>query len=144
MFNNETIKAVLTIAFKHQLDPAALLAVAEIESGGRTSYPVNGKAEPAIHFEGHYFDRRLTGAIRDQARAQGLAHPTAGTIRNPSSQTARWDLLGRAVKINRKAALESTSWGLGQVMAHIGNGSVLQPLTRWSRSLAAPSRGKSC
>lgn len=116
MFNKDTINAVLTIAFEYQLDPAALLAVAEIESGGKTAYLVNGKYEPAIRFEGHYFDRRLTGSIRERARTEGLAHPSAGKIRNPASQTARWALLERAININRKAALESTSWGLGQVM----------------------------
>lgn len=116
MFTKDIINAVQMIAFEHGLDPAALLAVAEIESGGKTAYVINGKAEPAIRFEGHYFDRRLTGKTRMHARAAGLAHPSAGKIRNPASQIDRWALLERAVKINRKAALESTSWGLGQVM----------------------------
>ena len=35
---------------------------------------------------------------------------------NPASQTGRWALLERAMKIDRLAALESTSWGIGQVM----------------------------
>lgn len=116
MFNSDTINAVYAIALEKKIDPATLLAIAEIESGGRTSYLVKGVPEPAIRFEGHYFDRRLTGSAQKQARNEGLASPLAGKIRNPSQQAARWALLDRACRINRKAALESTSWGLGQVM----------------------------
>ncbi len=98
------------------LDPAALLAVAEVESGGCALFTVEGRKEPAIRFEGHYFDRRLSGRIRDYARKHGLSAPEAGAIRNPAVQAERWLLLERAMGLNPKAALESTSWGLGQVM----------------------------
>ena len=50
------------------------------------------------------------------ARAEGLASPNAGEVANPASQAARWRLLQRAAEIDRKAAYESVSWGLGQVM----------------------------
>jgi hypothetical protein len=116
MFTSDIINTVHTIAQQYQLDPAALLAVAEIESAGRTSYLIKGHNEPAIRFEGHYFDRRLSGKALSRARNEGLAHPVAGKITNPSSQSARWLLLERAISINRNAALESTSWGIGQVM----------------------------
>ena len=104
------------------------MAVAEVESGGRITAKVRGRDEPVIRFEGHYFDRFLKGDARQEARAEGLASPTAGAIKNPSSQTRRWKLLNRAIKINRIAALSSVSWGIGQVMGShwqwLGYGSV--------------------
>ncbi|MBC2887510.1 N-acetylmuramidase family protein [Ochrobactrum sp. CM-21-5] len=116
MFDRQTVDALTTMAQQANLDPAALLAVAEVESGGSALFDVNGHKEPAIRFEGHYFDRRLSGRLRDYARANGLSAPVAGQIRNPKSQAARWLLLEQAIGLSRKAALESTSWGLGQVM----------------------------
>src|SRR5690606_34802475 len=78
--------------------------------------------------EGHYFDRRLAGAKRDRARQEGLASPQAGRIANPASQAARWKLVARAAAIDRAAAYESVSWGIGQVMgahwAWLGHASV--------------------
>ncbi|MFD1200231.1 N-acetylmuramidase family protein [Brucella gallinifaecis] len=116
MFDTETFAAIITMANEAEITPAALLAVAEVESGGRALFDVTGKKEPAIRFEGHYFDRRLAGKLRDQARKAGLSAPEAGRVRNPKTQRERWLLLERAIKLHRQAALESTSWGLGQVM----------------------------
>ncbi len=116
MFDTESFAEIISLARQAGIDPAALLAVAEVESGGRALFDINGKKEPAIRFEGHYFDRRLAGRIRDQARQAGLSAPEAGRVRNPKTQCERWLLLERAVSIHKKAALESTSWGLGQVM----------------------------
>lgn len=98
------------------LEPALVAAVAEVESGGRYLARIKGRYEPLIRFEGHYFDRRLTGAALLKARSDKLAHPVAGRIANPASQAARWALFDRAAAINRPAAIESTSWGCGQVM----------------------------
>ncbi|MBA8845348.1 hypothetical protein FHW72_002052 [Ochrobactrum sp. RC6B] len=116
MFDSQTIAALTMMANEAKIEPAALLAIAEVESGGRALHNVNGGKEPAIRFEGHYFDRRLSGRLRDYARSNGLSAPIAGRIRNPKSQGERWLLLERAMGLNKKAALESTSWGLGQVM----------------------------
>lgn len=98
------------------LEPALLAAVAEVESAGKYLTRINDRDEPLIRFEGHYFDKRLEGADRKKARAEGLASPVPGRIANPVSQTARWAMFNRAAAINRQAAIESTSWGCGQVM----------------------------
>lgn len=98
------------------VEPAALLAVAEVESGGQVFTVIDGKNRPLIRWEGHYFDERLSEAARTLARNEGLASPIAGGIANPSSQVARYRLFERASKINPQAAIESVSWGLGQVM----------------------------
>ncbi|WP_244444489.1 N-acetylmuramidase domain-containing protein [Nitratireductor basaltis] len=93
-----------------------MLALIEVESGGRVQARIDGRNEPMIRFEGHYFHRRLSPGNRARAVAAGLASPKAGGVRNPPSQKARWRLLKRACEIDAAAACESTSWGVGQIM----------------------------
>lgn len=116
MFTPITSDEICKVAAEFGMEPAALLAVAEVESGGRVFAVVDGRQEPLIRFEGHYFDRRLSGEALAVARAAGLSSPSAGAVANPASQAARWRMLERAAAIDRKAAYESISWGLGQVM----------------------------
>ncbi|TWH25864.1 MULTISPECIES: N-acetylmuramidase domain-containing protein [unclassified Aminobacter] len=116
MLNETKRLTIAEVARTLKVEPAALAAVVEVESGGRIQALVEGRPEPLIRFEGHYFDRRLAGDGREGARKQGLAAPQAGVIRNPASQAARWQMLRQAAEIDRKAAYESTSWGVGQVM----------------------------
>ena len=128
MFDEETKTQVRKIAIELNIPAASLLAICEVESDGRMSAKINGRPEPIIRFEGHYFDRYLEGDARLLARQQRLSDPKAGAVKNPRSQVHRWKLLNRAIQINRTAALSSTSWGIGQVMgAHwkwLGYGSV--------------------
>jgi N-acetylmuramidase len=116
MFTKEVILEIATVAADLGIEPAALLAVAEVESAGKAFARVGNRNEPVIRFEGHYFDRRLSPENRRIARAQGLASPLAGKVANPATQAARWRLVDRAAAIDRKAAYESVSWGLGQIM----------------------------
>lgn len=116
MFTEATAGEIGTVAREFGMEPAALLAVAEIESGGTVFAVIDGRHEPLIRFEGHYFDRRLSGEALKIARTAGLSSPNAGAIANPASQAARWRMLERAAAIDRKAAYESVSWGIGQVM----------------------------
>lgn len=116
IFSTKTLNDIIALARSERLDPAALLAVAEVESGGRAFALIDGRKEPLIRFEGHYFDRLLSGAKRDAARRAGLASPKAGAVKNPRSQAARWQMLERARKIDSDAAYQSVSWGVGQVM----------------------------
>ncbi len=112
----ELLAAAAESARRLKVEPEALAAVALVESGGRALTYVNGRREPLIRFEGHYFDRRLNTEQKAAARALGLSSPMAGAVKNPASQAARWALLERAAQINRQAAYESTSFGVGQVM----------------------------
>lgn len=116
MFSSEVTAEITSAAARIGIEPEALLAVAEIESGGVPYAEVDGKPEPLIRFEGHYFDKRLSPANQVLARSQGLSSPTAGAIANPPTQPGRWALLRRAAAIDPDAAYESVSWGLGQVM----------------------------
>ena len=116
MFSNEVIPEITDAANRLGIEPAALLAVAEVESSGIAFAMIDGRREPLIRFEGHYFDRRLSPEKQAVARAAGLSSPIAGAVANPSSQEGRWNLLVRAARIDRQAAYESVSWGIGQVM----------------------------
>ena len=114
--DEEAREAVVDLARRWACEPAAVLAVIEVESAGRIFATVRGRSEPLIRWEGHWFHRLLAEPRRTAARRAGLAHPKAGRVRNPASQRGRWALLDRAVAIDRRAALSSCSWGLGQVM----------------------------
>jgi hypothetical protein len=93
------------------INPAALLAIIEVESNG-----VIGNPHPIIRWEGHYFDRLVPAKLRDTARAQKLSSPKAGSVKNPKGQTGRYDILNKAVLIDKEAAYSSISIGVGQVM----------------------------
>lgn len=144
MFSKETIAEITAVARSGGHEPASLLAVAHVESGGIAYASVEGRREPLIRFEGHYFDARLSGAKRETARTLGLANPKAGKIANPQTQAGRWRLLDRAEQIDRRAARESTSWGLGQVMgAHwkmLGFSSVDELVTEARAGAAGQAR----
>ncbi len=128
MFDQDMRTQIAVTAKSLNVLPAALLTVVEVESGGRIGAKVNGRMEPMIRFEGHYFHRLLPKALRQIARNQRLAHPRAGRVTNPRHQARRWIKLKQAIKINRIAALSSVSWGVGQVMGShwqwLGYGSV--------------------
>jgi N-acetylmuramidase/Putative peptidoglycan binding domain len=140
MLTSQLKQTIITEAQRAGIEPAALLAVIEVESAGNFFASVNGQDEPLIRFEGHYFDRRLSEEVRDKARAAGLASPHVGNIPNPASQAARWAMLERACAFSRSAALESTSWGIGQIMGShwksLGYSSV-EALVETARSGAA-------
>ena len=116
MLSIDQRRCVETVAEERELEAAAVLAVIEVESGGRVFARIAGKDEPLIRWEGHYFDRLCNPSVRSRARAIGLASPVAGAVANPSSQAARWSLLECAAALDRDAAYASASWGIGQVM----------------------------
>lgn len=116
MFDPKVLDYIARVAEQNGLLVPALQAVCWVESAGVAYWTVGGKQVPAIRFEGHYFDKRLTGKKKEQARALGLAHPSAGKVPNPKSFSGRYDLLRRAMEIDANAALESISMGIGQVM----------------------------
>lgn len=118
MFDDASRRQIVEVATRNGLDPVALLAVAWVESAGTPFWNVDGRLEPAIRFEGHYFDRILgkkDPAKQAIARARGLANPKEGVVKNPPN-AQRYALLARAKAIDADAAIESVSWGLGQVM----------------------------
>jgi peptidoglycan hydrolase-like protein with peptidoglycan-binding domain len=111
-FDEEALKGITAEAERLSVEWQALAAVADVESGGR---PLWDGLCP-IRIEGHYFYARLSGGKRDTAVAQGLASPKAGAVSNGPDMAARYAKLDRMRAIDENAALESCSWGLGQVM----------------------------
>lgn len=116
MFDDKARSAIGKLAKEMKIEPAALLAVAEVESAGKAFAMVDGKEMPLIRWEGHYFYRLLPKALQKTAVQKGLAHPSIGGVPNPGSQQGRYNLLKRARELDDTAALSSCSWGLGQVM----------------------------
>jgi len=116
MFDDDVRREIERVAKARGWGAAQLLAVAEVESGGKAFATINGRREPLIRWEGHYFDKRLSGDKRARARKAGLADLKAGAVKNPTSQVARWKMFEQAAAIDRTAAIESVSWGIGQVM----------------------------
>lgn len=116
MIPSDNREKISKLAIEFDFSPAALLAVVEVESAGKLFARVHGRNEPLIRFEGHYFYRRLKGNNRNIAVRSGLASSKAGRVKNPRSQAKRYDMLQRAMRIDKQAALESISIGVGQVM----------------------------
>ncbi len=100
-------------------DPAAIKAVAFVESGGVFYWTVNGQSVPPYRHEGHYFYRILKREKPDllqKAIDQGLANPTAGVVKNPTNWGERYKMFERCKAIDEGIAIRSASWGVGQVM----------------------------
>jgi hypothetical protein len=90
-------------------DPAALRAVIEVESSGGGFLR---DKRPKILFESRWFSRH-TGGRYDRT------HPDLSTpkwVRNYKGGEAEYPRLHRAIALDRRAALESTSWGLFQIL----------------------------
>jgi len=91
------------------VDPATVWAMLSVETLGRGYLP---DRRPQILFERHIF-HRLTGGQWDQSNPD-ISNAQAGGY-GPSG-AAQYPRLGSAIALNQDAALQSASWGLGQVM----------------------------
>ena len=88
----------------------ALWAVVSVETSGCGFLP---DRRPRILFERHEFRRRTAG--RFDATHPDISGKPGGYGASGGHQHAR---LAAAIGCDRRAALESTSWGLGQVMGY--------------------------
>jgi hypothetical protein len=86
----------------------SLWSVITVETRGFGYLP---DRRPKILFERHVFHQRPKGAF--DAAHPDISHPGAGGYSGGASEYLR---LERAMRLDRKHALESASWGLGQVM----------------------------
>jgi hypothetical protein len=92
---------------------SAVRAVVTVEAAGAG---FDSRNRPKVLPEPHYFHRLLSGAKRDQAVAAGLAYPKWGSKPYDTTQDARYARIDRMMAIDAEAALDSCSWGLGQIM----------------------------
>lgn len=104
---------ITNLAHDLNVEPAALLAVMQVESQGKTH---GSDGLVPIRWEGHYFWRLLPENKRVAAQAKGLASPISQKVKNPRRMRDRYALLERAKAIDPEAALKSISMGVGQVM----------------------------
>ncbi len=111
-----TDEDVSTVAGEIGVEIAALKAVLAVESAG-SGFDKSGR--PKALFERHHFFKHLkTKPVElDQATAMGLAYPKWGEKPYPKGSDAVYAEIAAAYDIDADAALLSTSWGLGQVMA---------------------------
>lgn len=95
---------------------------------------------PRILFERHYF-HRLTGGAYD-ATAPDISNPDSGGY---SGGAAEYDRLQRALQLDESAALQSASWGIGQIMGEnypmLGYGSVQDMVSDFVQSESAQLLG---
>jgi hypothetical protein len=103
-----TAAAVEAAVRKLGVPRGALWALIKVETSG-CGYLADRR--PQIQFERHRFSGRTEGRF-DQA-APDISSPEAGGYAGGAGEYER---LARAIRLDRDAALESTSWGLGQVM----------------------------
>jgi hypothetical protein len=84
--------------------------VVEVETAGG-GFDAKGRLK--MLFEPHVFWRELGAVKRPLAHTQGLAYPKWGAKPYPADSYPR---LAQAIAIDRRAALRSASWGMGQIM----------------------------
>jgi hypothetical protein len=120
MFTTEVIAAAAAAAKKHDVEPAALLAVVEVECAG-TPVECDGRT-PRLLFERHVFYRELAKVSTVSltlAIAEGLAIPKwsrATQYKDQRKSAGRLAVLASARAIHEDAANRSCSWGVGQTM----------------------------
>lgn len=98
--------------------PADLEAIAMVESGG-FGWFADGRIK--ILFEKHWFYKYLDGTTRANAVKAGLARsswvsPKQGGYNDQATEADRYELLEKALKVNREGAFKSISIGTYQIM----------------------------
>jgi len=113
-----TMEQITAQAAKLGIETAALRAVIEVECKG-SGFNVDGT--PVILFERHIMRQRLiankqTGILNEMmVKRPDLCSKSAGGYGLYSAQHRR---LNAAAQYHRISALESASWGIGQVMGY--------------------------
>jgi hypothetical protein len=87
---------------------AQLLAVVTVETSG-CGFLTDRR--PMILFERHIFSKQTKSKF--DAQAPDISNPTPGGY---SGGAAEYTRLAKAVQLDRTAALNSSSWGIGQIM----------------------------
>ena len=93
-------------------ETAAVRAVAEVESGGRTGFDASKR--PKILFEIHLFRSNTKGRY-DRSHPH-LSAPYKSKLRRASYKKDQWKVIGEAFALDPTAAVKSASWGMFQVL----------------------------
>jgi len=129
-----TRQAILAAAKAHDVEPAALQAVITVETGGRGGFLPNGWCK--ILFERHWLWKRLSmeGRNVDPRRLAGQRPDLCGRRWDPKrypygGELYQWDRVAGVItwgqrsdperwESYKKAAYESCSWELFQIMGY--------------------------
>ena len=95
-----------------ECETAAVRAVAEVESGGRTGF--DAAKRPKILFEIHLF-RSNTNRRFDRSHPH-LSAPYSSPRRRQSYRKDQWQVIREAFALDPAAAVKSASWGMFQVL----------------------------
>ena len=104
------------VAARHNVETAAVKAIAKVESGGRSGFDAENR--PKILFEAHLF-RKFTKRRFDKT------HPHLSMAYPASREFYKWDQYARlyeALLLDPHAAVSAASWGMFQVMGFNHNG----------------------
>jgi hypothetical protein len=102
---------VATAAANMQCEPAAILAVCDIESAGGGFLP---DQRPTILFEAQVFGR-LTGHRWD-ATHPNVSSPSWNRALYGAAGAHQYDRLAEAMTLDQDPALQSASWGMFQIL----------------------------
>jgi N-acetylmuramidase-like protein/putative peptidoglycan binding protein len=121
MFSDTITQRLVAAAKAHAIEPAALLALVEVETGGKC-FEEDGRT-PAFLYERHvaWREAKQRGCLTAFIRA-GLATPKwdrATQYKDQRSSAQRLELMRRAKAIDAETALRAASHGLGQIMGNL-------------------------
>jgi peptidoglycan hydrolase-like protein with peptidoglycan-binding domain len=123
MFSDDVAHALVRAAESNGIDPCGLLAIVEVETGGKM-FEADGRT-PSLLFERHVCYReaeKVSLKLRQQFERAGLAIPRwnkATQYKDEGKSAQRLDLIARARAIDEEIANRSASWGLGQTMGFL-------------------------
>lgn len=101
-------------AKRRGLEPATVHAVLAVESNGQ-GHAADGR--PIIRWEAHWFQRLTNGRFNKSHPHLSHSYGMRWNYSQPALQAWRWrDRMDPALTLDRNAAIQSASWGLGQMM----------------------------
>ncbi|WP_315806987.1 MULTISPECIES: N-acetylmuramidase domain-containing protein [unclassified Bradyrhizobium] len=144
MFSTDVTKAIVAGANAAGIEPAALLALVEVETSG-VPFEQDGRT-PAFLYERHVAWReagKKSKRLQAAFAAAGLAIPKwskATQYKDEGSSASRLKLMERACAIDEEVARRSASWGVGQTMGflaeEIGFGSACEMVDHMTGNIA--------
>ncbi|WP_316189387.1 N-acetylmuramidase domain-containing protein [Bradyrhizobium sp. SZCCHNS1054] len=123
MFSADVTKAIIDAANAAGIEPAALLALVEVETRG-VPFEQDGRT-PSFLYERHVAWReagKKSKRLQAAFAAAGLAIPKwskATQYKDEGSSASRLKLMERACAIDEEVARRSASWGVGQTMGFL-------------------------
>jgi hypothetical protein len=123
MFTDKTAVALIAAAKANGIEPAAMLAIVEVETGGKM-FEDDGRT-PSLLYERHVAYReanKRSPSLLARFRSAGLALPKwnpPAQYQDERSSPMRLALIEKARGIDPEVADRSASWGLGQTMGFL-------------------------